>query len=106
MRIGLTLTFLEDFEASLWIVLPLLVFLGIAIALLGLAVGAGAGWSRPDSVHWSFTTATTGGYGDVRPAKPASKILAIVTALLGLVLTGIIAATALHAGNIALHAQH
>jgi voltage-gated potassium channel len=73
-----------------------------AVALLGLVVGKKEGWSRFDSVYWSFITATTVGYGDIRPVKRASRIIAIVVALLGLTLTGILIAVAVHAATLAL----
>ena len=76
-----------------------------AVALLGLVVGKKEGWSRFDSVYWSFITATTVGYGDIRPVKRASRIIAIVVALLGLTLTGILIAVAVHAATLALAAH-
>jgi len=57
--------------------------LATAVALPGLVAGRKEGWSRFDSVYWSFITATTVGYGDIRPVKRASKISAVVIALLG-----------------------
>jgi hypothetical protein len=41
-------------------------------------------------------TATTVGYGDLRPVKRNSKIVAIVAAFFGLTLTGIVIAVAVH----------
>jgi voltage-gated potassium channel len=76
-----------------------------AVALLGLVVGKKEGWSRFDSVYWSFITATTVGYGDIRPVKRASRIITIVVALLGLTLTGILIAVAVHAATLALAAH-
>jgi hypothetical protein len=37
-----------------------------------------------DIFYWSFVTATTVGYGDLRPVKNASKISAVLIAFLGL----------------------
>ncbi|WP_179583013.1 potassium channel family protein [Tunturiibacter gelidoferens] len=34
--------------------------------------------------YWAFVTATTVGYGDFRPTKRRSKLIAILTAVLGL----------------------
>lgn len=53
-------------------------------------MGGKEGWSRFGSFYWSFITATTVGYGDIRPVKQGSKILAILIAFMGLVLTGIV----------------
>jgi voltage-gated potassium channel len=76
--------------------------LALAITLLGQAVGRHEGWSRFDSFYWSFITATTVGYGDVRPVKNRSKIISIVIAFLGLTLTGILIAVAVQAATLAL----
>ena len=102
---GLTITFLREFGLGLWLSLPLSFSLATIIAVLGLLVGRKEGWSRFDSVYWSFITGTTVGYGDIRPMKRASRIIAIVVALLGLTLTGILIAVAVHAATLALAAH-
>lgn len=99
---GLTITFLKEFCLGLWVCLPLLLSLGATVALLGLLAGRTEGWSRFDSIYWSFITATTVGYGDIRPVKKASRIIAIVIALLGLTLTGILIALGVRAATVAL----
>jgi voltage-gated potassium channel len=58
-----------------------------------------------DSFYWSFITATTVGYGDVRPERRVSRILSILIALVGLTLTGILIAVAIHAATLALAAH-
>jgi voltage-gated potassium channel len=101
---GLTTTFLKELGAGLWITLPLLLTLTSAIALLGQAVGWMEGWSYFDSFYWSFVTATTVGYGDIRPAKRWPRAIAIFIAFLGLILSGIVIAVAVHAATKALDA--
>ena len=100
---GLTITFLKEFGAGLWVTFPLLLTLATAIILLGQIVGKKEGWSRFDSFYWSFITGTTVGYGDIRPAKRGSRAIAISIAFLGLILSGIVIAVALHAGEKALN---
>jgi hypothetical protein len=102
---GLTITFLKEFGLGLWLSLPLSLSLATAVALLGLVAGRKEGWSRFDSVYWSFITATTVGYGDIRPVKRVSRIIAVVIALLGLTLTGILIAVGVHAATLALAAR-
>jgi len=99
---GLTITFLKQFGIGLWLTFPLLLSLAAAITLLGQTVGKKEGWSRFDSIYWSFITATTVGYGDIRPIKRGSRILAILIAFLGLVLSGIVVGVAVRAGSLAL----
>lgn len=99
---GLTVTFLRQFCVGLWLTLPLLLSLALVITLLGQAVGKQEGWSRFDSLYWAFITATTVGYGDVRPVKRKSKIVAVVIAFLGLMLTGIVIAVEVQAATLAL----
>jgi hypothetical protein len=50
--------------------------------------------------HWDC-----GRLGDIRPMKRASRIIAIVVALLGLTLTGILIAVGVHAATLALAAH-
>jgi voltage-gated potassium channel len=75
------------------------------IAILGLVAGRKEGWSRFDSIYWTFITATTVGYGDVRPVKTVSRILSIMIAFMGLTLSGFLIALAVHAGTVALAAH-
>jgi hypothetical protein len=102
---GLTTTFLKEFLFGLWLTSPLLLSLAAAVTVLGQVAGKKEGWSPFDSFYWSFVTATTVGYGDVRPTKRLARILAIVIALVGLTLTGILVAVAVHAATIALAAH-
>jgi voltage-gated potassium channel len=99
---GITVAFLKQLGLGLWEFLPLLLSLGLGIALLGYGVGRKEGWSSFESLYWSFITATTVGYGDLRPIKRGSRVVAILIAFLGLILTGIIIALAVWAATLAL----
>jgi len=102
---GLTTAFLREFVFDLWVTSPLWLTLAMAVTALGQLVGKREGWSQFDSFYWSFITATTVGYGDIRPIKRASRIFAIAIALVGLMLTGILVAVAVHSATVALTAH-
>jgi voltage-gated potassium channel len=102
---GLTITFLKELGFGLWVAFPVLLSIGLAITILGRIAGRVEGWSPFDSFYWSFITATTVGYGDLRPTKVKSRLIAIIIGLLGLTFTGIVIALAVHAGTVALTAH-
>ena len=102
---GLTTTFLKNLFFDLWVAFPLLLSLAVAVTVLGQIVGKKEGWSPFDSFYWSFITATTVGYGDLRPTKRSSRIITIVIALVGFLLTGILVAAAVHSATLALVAH-
>ncbi len=90
----LTVTFLKLFTSAIYFIAPLLLFLVSIIIVLGQIVTYIEKWNKFDGFYWSFVTATTVGYGDLRPFRRISKILSIIIALNGIILTGIILATA------------
>ena len=95
-----TFKFVRLFYFGLELAAPLLLSLVMIIILLGQIVGLRESWGRFNSLYWAFITATTVGYGDIHPLKPASKILAVFTAFVGIIFTGIILALALNAASI------
>ena len=104
MFTGLTITFLKEFGTGLWLTFPLLFSLTAVIVVLGQLIGKKEGWTHLDSFYWSFITATTVGYGDLRPTRTPSRLGAILIAFLGLLLSGIIIAIAVRSGTVALAA--
>jgi voltage-gated potassium channel len=101
----LTFTFLKEFGVGVWLTFPVTLSLGLLIFVIGQVAGNYEGWGRFDSFYWSFITATTVGYGDLRPTKTPSRLLAILIGVLGLTFTGILIAIAVHAGTLALAAH-
>jgi voltage-gated potassium channel len=99
---GMTFTFLREFAWGFGIASPVLATLAVIILLIGQVVGKREGWSKFDSFYWGCVTATTVGYGDLRPTKRESKLLAILIAILGLILSGILIAIAVRAATIAM----
>lgn len=71
------------------------------IVVIGYIIGRIEGWTKLDSIYHAFINATTVGYGDLRPTKKLTKLLAIGNALVGLVFTGIVVAIGLHAADYA-----
>ena len=73
----------------------------VMIVLLGLLVGTVENWPRFDSVYWAFITATTVGYGDIRPKQPLSRVLSILIAFISVTFTGLFVALAINAATLA-----
>ena len=96
-----TFEFISTFLTGLFYASPILLFLIVLIVVIGQSIGKKEGWNRMDSLYYAFITATTVGYGDYRPIHNFGKMLAIVIALLGLVLTGIIVTIGVKAATMA-----
>ena len=80
---------------------PLVLALVILIAMCALIAGRIEGWGHIDSLYYGFVTATTVGFGDIRPTRGKCKVIAIVIAFLGLMMTGMIVALAVEAMTVA-----
>ncbi|NWK55604.1 two pore domain potassium channel family protein [Verrucomicrobiaceae bacterium N1E253] len=98
-----TFYFIHLFGVALIVLSPVLLFLLMIIILLGLFVGRIEKWRTSDAIYFAFITATTVGYGDLKPDQSISKMAAIVIALVGIVLTGIIVAVGLYSVDAALN---
>jgi hypothetical protein len=96
-----TLYFLRIFVYDLLYASPILLCLMLLISLIGLSIGKIEGWSGSNAMYHAFINATTVGYGDFRPTKNSSKLLAIILAFVGLIFTGMVLAIALHAAGYA-----
>ena len=97
-----TLTFLKLFSWAIYFVAPLLMLLISIIVCFGQIVTHIEKWNKFDGLYWSFITATTVGYGDMRPHRKLSKILSILIALSGIIFTGIILAAAIETVSMSL----
>ncbi|WP_269524137.1 potassium channel family protein [Coraliomargarita parva] len=96
-----TFTFLHLFFLVTCLISPLLLAFTVCICVLGMIVGKIECWSRGDALYWAFITALTVGYGDYRPQRRLSRILSILIAVLGLLMTGILVAVSVQSASIA-----
>ena len=90
-------TFLSVFLWDLIYLSPILLFLLVLVCALGVIIGRIEGWSTGASLYHAFINATTVGYGDIKPEKPASRFLSVVNALVGLIFAGIVVGIGVHA---------
>jgi len=95
-----TFSYVDLFFQHLAFAWPLLSFLISIIVVLGLIVGRLESWKRLDALYWAFVTATTVGYGDIRPKRHRSRLLAIIIALIGIIFTGILVALAINSARL------
>lgn len=95
-----TLAFLVNLAVLLKDGAPLFFGLAVIISFTGILVGRREGWSIADSLYFGFITATTVGYGDMRPKHGHGKLLAIIIAFTGLILTGIVVALSVEAASL------
>lgn len=96
-----TFTFIRLFFWAIYLAGPLLLFLVLVIVALGQWVGRLEKWRSFDALYWAFITATTVGYGDIRPIRRSSRILSVAIALTGILFTGILVAMALQTATMA-----
>jgi Ion channel len=90
-------TFVNGLFAGLRVVWPILSGLLAVIVGLGLVIGLIEGWSVHESIYFAFVSGLTIGYGDFAPRGLASRGLAIVIGICGVLLTALVAAVAVKA---------
>ena len=94
--------FFEVFFLSVYYLGPILILIFSVVVALGQLVGRWEKWTRFDALYWSLITASTVGYGDIRPTQRRSKLLSIMIAIMGIMFTGFIVAVSVNAATAAL----
>lgn len=95
-----TITFIKLFLNGIVLVSPLLLLLLLIVAVIGQIVGKMERWSKFEALYWAFITASTVGYGDIRPLRKRSRIMAVFIALFGILFTGLLVAIAVETASI------
>lgn len=89
------------FLAALWkevrIVWPILSGLVGVQLVLGMIIGRLEHWAIGDATYFTFVTGLTIGYGDLVPERLVTRAISIIIGLLGIVLTGLVAAIGVRA---------
>ena len=93
--------FIQIFGLHLIAVWPLMMMLAAVVFCLGLIVGRIEHWAWFDAIYWAFITATTVGYGDIRPVQRLSRIISVLIAFVGITFTGIFVALAINSTTLA-----
>lgn len=96
-----TYTFLQTVFWGIVLLAPILGSMASLILLAGLIVSRLENWDKFDGVYWAFITATTVGYGDIRPAHKMARVIAILISFIGLMFTGILIAISVEAATVA-----
>ena len=89
-------TFIQLLFLGIYLTAPLILVLCVVIIVLGIIVGRIEGWSKFDAVYWSKITGLTVGFGDIRPLKKRSKMLAIAITLAGVMFSGLFLSITVH----------
>ena len=89
--------FLADLWSGLRVVWPILSVLLAAMVALGVVVGVIEDWPLRDSLYFTFVSGLTIGYGDLVPKTLLARALAIGIGVIGVLVTGLVAAIGVQA---------
>ncbi len=99
--IAFSITFFNILFWGVLFSLPVLTLLAGIIVALGLIVRRIESWPLFETLYWTFITALTVGYGDIRPTQKAARVLSVLIAIIGVMMTGILVAIAVEAASTA-----
>jgi hypothetical protein len=96
-----SIDFIRAFFVLLRHFFPIWGGIAILISLIGLLIAQlEEELSATEAIYFAWVTGTTVGYGDLLPTSGTTRFLAIIIAVLGIVLTGIVVAIAIEAAKI------
>ncbi|WP_096085155.1 potassium channel family protein [Agaribacterium haliotis] len=96
------ISFIELLLAFLALLSPILLLLSVLIVAAAFVAKRYEKWSLLNTLYWAAITATTVGYGDMRPLHRPSRIMAVLIAVLGIMFTGVIVSATVSAATHAL----
>ena len=100
---------IRDFIHAHWQLMAelagLFLILGVVVVLAGVLIARFDTISIVDEFYFAFITALTVGFGDLVPKTGATKVIAVILAILGLIVLGIVVAVSVHALDMALESS-
>lgn len=97
-----SLAFLRAFWHAAVILTPVWLTLAAIITGLGVLIARIERLPLTDGLYFAWVTGITIGYGDIAPQQPMARLLSIVTAIVGVILTGMLVAIAVQALKVAI----
>ena len=94
--------FIQAHSALLWELAGVFAFLTLVILAGGMLLARFDGLPFGEAIYLAFVTALTVGFGDLTPRSGAARVVTVVLAFFGMLLFGILIATAVHAMDEAL----
>jgi Ion channel len=89
--------FLRELWREVHVIWPILSgLLGIQLGF-GILIGYLERWPLGDAAYFTFVTGLTIGYGDLVPSHLVTRLLSVLIAFTGILLTGLVAAIGVHA---------
>ena len=90
-------TFRKTFFHALWTIRGILLGLMPVLLIDAWAIAYFEKIPFADALYFTFVTVTTIGYGDITPVTLMGRVVAILTGLQGMLITGLITAVAVYA---------
>ena len=90
-------SFHHHFLDALWRIRGILLGLLAWLVVDAVAIAYFEKMRFADALYFTFVTGLTIGYGDIAPVTPMGRVVAVLTGLLGMLMTGLIVAVAVFA---------